>query len=119
MKPRPSPERRKGTTLKEFLTTHWDSIAATDFFTVEVWTASGLVRYHVLFVIRLVTREVHIAGIIPEPHGPWMDQIARNLTDASDGLPTSFLTITPREIIRHWTTKSSERNSTLFQKVAQ
>jgi len=47
--------------------------------------ASGLVRYHVLFVIRLVTREVHMAGIIPEPHGPWMDQIARNLTDASEG----------------------------------
>ncbi len=32
----PSPERRKGTDWNTFLTTHWDSIAATDFFTVEV-----------------------------------------------------------------------------------
>jgi hypothetical protein len=29
------------------------SSAATDFFTVEGWTAIGLARYHVLFVIRL------------------------------------------------------------------
>src|SRR6185436_11726660 len=63
----PSPERRKGTTWKEFLKMHWSTIAATDFFTVEAWTGLGLVRYHVLFVIRLATREVHIAGIVPEP----------------------------------------------------
>jgi hypothetical protein len=60
-------------------------LAAADFFSVEVWTALGLVRYHVFFVIRLVTREVHIAGIIPEPDGPWMKQVARNLTDGIDG----------------------------------
>ena len=45
----------------------------------------GLVRYHVFFVIRLATREVHVAGIIPEPDGPWMKQMARNLTDGLDG----------------------------------
>ena len=33
-------------------------------------TALGLVRYHVFFVMRLASREVHIAGIIPEPNGP-------------------------------------------------
>ena len=49
-----------------------------DFFTVEVWTPRGLVRYHVLFVIRLLTREVKIAGIVPEPGETWMLQIARN-----------------------------------------
>ena len=37
------------------------------------------------FVIRLATREVQIAGIIPEPHGGWMKQVARNLTDGLDG----------------------------------
>ncbi len=37
-----------------------------------------------MFVIRLVTREVHIAGIIPEPDWPWMNQMACNLTDASE-----------------------------------
>jgi putative transposase len=60
-------------------------LAAADFFSVEVWTAVGLVRYHVLFVIRLATREVRIAGIVPEPHGEWMKQMARNLTDGLDG----------------------------------
>ena len=81
----PAPDRRKRTTWKEFLRSHFDVLAATDFFTVEVLTALGLVRYHVLFVIRLATREVAIAGIIPEPHGRWMKQLARNLTDGLDG----------------------------------
>ena len=81
----PAPERQKRTTWKEFPRTHWDVLAASDFFTVEVWTALGLVRYHVFFVIRLATREVHIAGIIPEPHGLWMKQVARNLTDGLNG----------------------------------
>jgi transposase len=81
----PAPDRQKRTTWKEFLRTHWDVLAAADFFTVEVWTALGLVRYHVFFVIRLATREVHIAGIITEPNGPWMKQVARNLTDGIDG----------------------------------
>jgi len=60
-------------------------LAAADFFSVEMWTALGLVRYHVFFVIRLATREVYIAGIIPEPQGRWMRQMARNLTDGTGG----------------------------------
>jgi transposase InsO family protein len=64
---------------------HWSTMAATDFFTVEVWTCFGLARYHVLFVIRLMTRTVHIAGIAPEPAETWMLQVARNLTGACDG----------------------------------
>ena len=81
----PAPDRQRKTTWKEFLRTHGDVLAATDFFTVEVWTAVGLVRYHALFVIRLATREVQIAGIIPEPTGEWMKQMARNLTDGLQG----------------------------------
>jgi putative transposase len=81
----PAPDRQKRTTWKEFLRKQWAVLGATDFFTVEVWTATGLVRYHVLFVMRLVTRQVQIAGIIPEPHRKWMEQIARNLTDGLDG----------------------------------
>jgi transposase InsO family protein len=84
----PAPDRQKRTTWKEFLRTHLDVLAAADFFSVEVWTVLGLVRYHVLFVIRLATREVHITGIIPEPHGAWMRQVARNLTDGLDGFLT-------------------------------
>ena len=38
-----APDRQKRTTWKEFLRTHFDVLAATDFFTVEVWTAMGLV----------------------------------------------------------------------------
>jgi putative transposase len=60
-------------------------LGAADFFTVEVWTALGLVRYHVFLVMRLATRQVHIAGIIPEPHERWMSQMARNLTDGWEG----------------------------------
>jgi putative transposase len=59
------------------------SIAATDLFTVEVLTLAGLVRHLVLFVIKM--RRVQIAGIVRQPHGTWMRQIARNLTDSVDG----------------------------------
>ncbi len=86
----PSPARKKGLSWEEFLKRHWDVIAATDFFTVEVWTLGGLVRYHVLFVIRLATRKVQIVGIIPEPHGDWMRQIARNLTDFENGFLVGY-----------------------------
>src|SRR6266513_4350290 len=53
----PSPERSRKTTWKEFLTRHWDQIVATDFFTVEVWTCSGLTRFIVLFLYGFVDTE--------------------------------------------------------------
>ncbi len=81
----PASERSKKTTWKEFLSTHWESLTATDFFTVEVWTPFGLVRYMVFFVIDLSSRQVEIAGIAPDPNGAWMKQMARNLTDCFDG----------------------------------
>lgn len=68
-----------------FLKAHWGAIAATDFFSVDVLTRSGLVRYFVLFVIDLKTRRVEIAGIIQQPEKEWMKQIARNLTDCEGG----------------------------------
>jgi len=68
-----------------FLKAHWGAIAATDFFTVEVVTWQGLVRYLALFVIDLKTRRIEIAGIISAPDGAWMNQIARNLTDCENG----------------------------------
>ena len=76
---------RQGMTWQEFLTTHWEVPAAADSFTVELWTAKGLIRYHVLFVIKLATREVQIEGIVPEPGESWMGQMARNLTDPWTG----------------------------------
>ncbi len=68
-----------------FLKAHWGAIAATDFFSVEVRTRVGWVRYFVLFFIDLKTRRVEIAGIVRQPDGEWMKQVARNLTDADSG----------------------------------
>ncbi|MEE9263319.1 MAG: hypothetical protein V3V11_02580 [Vicinamibacteria bacterium] len=85
----PAPERRKTTTWKEFIRSHMDVLAATDFFTAEVWTKSGLVTYYVLFFMHLATRRVHIAGITPYPDGQWMTQVARNVTMADVGFLSS------------------------------
>jgi len=81
----PAPNRSKGMSWSDFLRAHWGAIAATDFFTVEALTLTGLVRYHVLFVIDLKTRLVHIAGIVHEPGGQWVMQVGRNLLDAASG----------------------------------
>jgi len=59
---------------------------AADFFTIEVWTAKGLQRFIVLFLIDLSTRRVQVAGISAVANGLWMNQLARNLTDSVDGL---------------------------------
>lgn len=49
----PAPERAKRTSWTNFLKAHWGVVAATDFFTVEVWTACGLATYYVLFITHL------------------------------------------------------------------
>ena len=79
------PILKRGMSWETFLKAHWGAIAPTDFFSVEVITRSGLIRYFVLFVIDLKTRRVEIAGILPRPDGEWMTQIARNLTDCGEG----------------------------------
>jgi transposase InsO family protein len=81
----PAPERGTNAPWKTFLAAHWDGLAAADFFTVEVLTMRGLVRYFVFFVMRLKTRTVEIAGVTPLPTETWMKQTARKLTDAQDG----------------------------------
>ena len=81
----PAPERRRRTQWKTFLAAHWDVLAAIDFFSVEVLTFAGIIRYQVLFLMRLKTREVQIAGITAQPCEKWMLQMARNLTDCFDG----------------------------------
>ena len=42
----PAPGRSKRTTWSTFLKAHWKVFAASDFFSVEVWTPRGLVNYH-------------------------------------------------------------------------
>jgi putative transposase len=81
----PAPRRGKTLSWGVFLRAHWGAIAAADFFSVEVLTVGGLVRYFVFFVIDLKTRRVHVAGLSQSPDGAWMAQVARNLTDAESG----------------------------------
>jgi len=81
----PTPRRSKLPRWSEFIKSHLDALAATDFFTTEVWTKNGLVTYFVLFVIDLSSRRVAIAGITTSPDSEWMCQVARNLIDDEDG----------------------------------
>ena len=81
----PAPNRQRTPAWSTFLKAHWDSIFATDFTTVEVWTRNGLVTFYVLAVMHLKTRRVHIAGIRPSPNATWMNQVFRDLTDCEDG----------------------------------
>jgi putative transposase len=42
----PAPERKRQTTWKTFLRSHWDVVGAIDFTTLEVWTTGSLLRYY-------------------------------------------------------------------------
>jgi putative transposase len=81
----PAPPRKRQTNWSTFLKAHLDQLAAIDFTTLEVWTTGGLTTFYLLFTMRLATRRVHFAGCTTNPDGPWMRQIARNLTDIVDG----------------------------------
>ncbi len=81
----PSPDRGRRTQWSEFLKSHWESLAAIDFFTQEIYTWAGLTRYYVLVCIDYSTRKVEVVGISQQPHGAWMKQMARNLTDPFSG----------------------------------
>ena len=81
----PAPKRGKSGSWSKFLKTHWETLAAADFFTVEVASLSGFRRYCIFFVMELATRKVEIAGIQEAPDGVYIQQIARNLTDFQDG----------------------------------
>jgi len=83
----PAPHRRKaGMSWAQFLKLHWEVLAATDCFTVEVATWHGLVTYYVLVVMELATRRVQIAGTTPHPTATFMQQCARQLTDPLEGV---------------------------------
>jgi hypothetical protein len=60
-------------------------LAAVDFFTVEVWTASGLMTFYVLSCMRVASRQICIAGITTSPNQSWMEQMARNISCAETG----------------------------------
>ena len=82
----PAPDRQRTPAWSTFLKAHWDSIFATDFTTVEVWTRSGLVTFYILAVMHLKTRRVQIAGITPSPDATWIKRVCRSLIDCEEGL---------------------------------
>jgi transposase InsO family protein len=107
----PAPERRKHMPWATFLKAHWGTIAAMDFFKVEVMTMFGPVRYSVLVVMDLKTRHVEVAGIVQEAYEKWMLQVLRNLTDGVSGFLIGkthliidrdpVFTVRAREMLRH------------------
>ncbi len=61
----PADDRKRQTTWKTFIKSHWDVLAAIDFTTIEVWTKGCLVTYYLLFVMEVATRRVYFAGCTP------------------------------------------------------
>jgi hypothetical protein len=81
----PGPRRGRAESWATFIKAHLGAIAAADFFTAEVITLAGLVRFHVFFVLDIGSRRVEIAGVKADPDGSWMKQVGRNLLDPDDG----------------------------------
>jgi len=82
----PEPDLTVRSTWYEFIKSHWDVLAACDFFTVELFVGHKLVRYTLFFVMELATRKVFFAPVKPQPDGQYMRRMAKILTDSEDGL---------------------------------
>jgi transposase InsO family protein len=78
----PAPERKRNTSWAQFIRRHKEALWATDFFTAEDRTTTGLTTFYVLFFLHLRTRRIVLGGITPLPNESWMKQIPRNLTVA-------------------------------------
>jgi len=80
---------RTGPSWGAFIRSQSKAILATDFACVDT---AMLRRFHVLFVIEIATRRVHLAGITANPTGPWTTQAARNLMmDFGEHHPFKFM----------------------------
>jgi hypothetical protein len=86
---RPAP-RRAGPTWRALLRAQASHVVATDFFAVDTIL---LDRLYVLFFIELGRRRVWITGVTARPHGAWVTQRARNVTDdlQGEGIQIEFL----------------------------
>jgi putative transposase len=76
---------KQATSWKDFIRAHMTVLVATDFFTVEVLTLTGLITYYVLFFIHLESRRICLAGVTRHPNQEWMEQMARNVTMEDSG----------------------------------
>ena len=79
------PDGRVNNDFNLFLDSHRDVLAACDFCTYELRTPFGFLRRHILFFEDITTREVWCGGIVGEPDGNFMAQVARNQMDCFDG----------------------------------
>jgi hypothetical protein len=81
----PEPDLTVRSTWHEFIKSHWEILAACDFFTIELLVGRKLVRCTVFFVMELATRKVFYAPIKLQPDGAYMKQVAKLLVDSEDG----------------------------------
>lgn len=79
------PAGERMTTWRQFVRQQAAVLAATDFFTTEVWTLTGLRTFYTLFAIDLQTRAVEILGTTANPDDGFMAQVARNITGVARG----------------------------------
>jgi len=63
----PEPGLTVRSSWHEFIRSHWDVLAACDFFTIELLVGRKLVRCTVFFVIELATRKVYFTPIKLQP----------------------------------------------------
>src|SRR5580700_8264709 len=98
-----APKRKRTTSWKDFIRAHMAVLVATDFFTVEVLTLTGLITHYVrsdavrpvpltrpvalgeMFFIHLESRRICLAGVTRHPDQEWMEQMARNVTMEDSG----------------------------------
>ena len=114
---------RTGPSWSDFIRSQAKAIVATDFACVDT---ALLGRFHVLFVIEVATRRVHLAGITTNPTGPWTTQAARNLLmrlpddhgfrflvrDGADSSPTPSMPCLPVPGSRPFASRHGRRKRT-------